>query len=335
MNENSITKYQKAIDKAAEWLKSQRQNDGSLKREASLLGYYTAPVFYRASGMGRDANFCLRYIENNFLNKNGELIQPEGVWDTMKPYPQAWVSISANIWGRDDIARKTFNWALSYQDPQTGGIFGEEKDRQKGKGRIDFDSSSIVGIAGIELKRENVVHRIGSYLLRLYKSQPDLDNRFLWQWDTENGIITDYPQKEAAKYALTVGKDAEMSTYRHGLLIIFFVKYFLYTGDERFLKAAEEHFDFALNSSKDLFEYGFCHKFGWGSALLYKVTGKEKYKKGSIQVADLLCSLQQSDGRFFYKGAFENIDAQPYDGGIDITVQFANWIANTLWILEE
>jgi len=335
MSDARMLKYQNAIDKAAIWLKEQRKGDGSLKRSSSLLGYYTAPVFYRAAGMGRDANTCLQYIKKNYLKENGELILPKGVWDNMKPYPQAWVTISSEIWGRDDIANKTFNYALTYQDPKTGGIFGEEKDRQQGKGRIDFDSTSILGIAGIKFKRENTVRQIGNYLINLYKSQPDLDNRFLWQWDTEEGIISDYPKEEEANFALSVGKKAEMSTYRHGLLIIFFVKYFLYTGDIRFLKAAEEHFDYALEANDDFFEYGFCHKFGWGSALLYKATKKEKYREGSIKVAELLCSLQASDGRFFYKGAFNSLEEQPYDGGIDVTVQFANWIANTLWILEE
>lgn len=325
-----IKDYDNAIKNAHLWLKSQQKPNGLVEEDIPLWGYYTQPFAFHAMGDPVSANRCLNFIKNRFLKEGGFLQhEAKGVGSTYAP---AWTVVSSHLWERFDISYPVSEWILRFQDQRSGGFFETEDDVKNGTGRIEFDATTISGIALITVGKLKAAEKVGEYILKLHKEQPDIDNRYLFVWETGKGLVDDYNENEAQLYAMIKGKEKQ-AYWKSGLLISLMTNLFSATGKKAYLNVAKEHFDFAVNCHDDLWQTAFAHKLCWGSAILYQATGEYRFLEASKKIGDHIISLQQEDGRYHYRDIFKKFEEQELTPNLDIVSQFTSWISRTRWFM--
>jgi rhamnogalacturonyl hydrolase YesR len=113
--------------------------------------------------------------------------------------------------------------------------------------------------------------------------------------------------------------------WKSGLFIAFLTILYGSTGESEYLRASEEHFERAIHNATDVMRTGFSHKLAWASTLLYLTTNDSRYLKASVQIAEHLLSLQQSDGSFIYPEV-EGIAGASYLLKMAVLFQFTTWL---------
>jgi hypothetical protein len=235
------------------------------------------------------------------------------------------------MWDRIDVAQRVLDYALTFQDVKTGGLFGSVLERDTGKGEIEFDSTAIVGLACTYSGRIAEAEKIGHFFLRLHREQPDVEKRYLWCWNSDGSPVLDYPEEEAQQYVMM--RDAPRQAYwKSGLFISFLALLHAATGNPEYLQAATEHFRRAAENADDVCHTTYSHKLAWGSALLYRATGVPAHRRTAMEIAEHLLSLQQEDGAFIYPEAQQGEEA-PSPWAPSATFQFATWLHTVRSIL--
>jgi len=325
--------YDDAIKKAHVWLKSQQKPDGSVERDTPLGGYYTQPMAFRAMGDPVSANRCLDLIRRQFLKEDGFLQHEKDVDDGLA-YVPSWTIISSHMWDRFDISYPVSKWILQFQDPKTGGFFETFEDVKKRKGMIHFETTTVGGMALVHVGKIQSAEKVGGFLLRLHKEQPDISNRYLFVWEAGKGIVSDYDESDARRFAVTRGKQKQ-NYFKHGLFISLLSQLYMATGKKEYVNAAKENFEFALGCHEDIWHSGLSHKLCLGSAVLYLATGDHKYFEAAKRIGDHLISLQKEDGRYHYPEVCKNLEDQSLIVNLDIVSQFTSWIAKTRSIMRD
>ena len=90
------------------------------------------------------------------------------------------------------------------------------------------------------------------------------------------------------------------------------------TGEREWLELAQRYMLLAEGATDHLFRLGRAGKVGWASAVLYTLTGDEKYRRMAIRVADNLIARQAPDGYWGTMGGSE-----PH---VDATAELSIWL---------
>ena len=75
------------------------------------------------------------------------------------------------------------------------------------------------------------------------------------------------------------------------------------------------------------------HYLAWCGVSKREARKTERHLELARGVADLLCDCQLEDGRFVYRGLFDGPEQQDCGLTVDVTAQFASWLANVSWCL--
>ena len=85
---------------------------------------------------------------------------------------------------------------------------------------------------------------------------------------------------------------------------------------EKYLDAAISYFNFTVSCRHDLYDFPPGGKLGWGSALLYKITGETKHRETAERIADYFVRTQTPAGHWPDFG-------EPYSG---VAAEFVMWL---------
>jgi hypothetical protein len=303
----NVDNYDKALELAGQFLRTRQNVDGSVNGADTLYGYYTQPVAFLGTGSTTDwsyANRCIDYVKRNFLMSNGSLkvASPHFVGDF---YPYAWLIRGASLWERFDVAGPVIRYMLKYQDRDSGGVFYRRKNRRL----IDPSVTANGGIGMILNGYLKEAEMAGCFFIKLHDSQPDPEKRYLTVWDAKkNEYLTNYDNIKDVPWGEGSILDRERkydpntkgigaNAYWDSGFIMGFMTYLYYTtGDNEYLRIAEEHFDLVSN-----YKHFFTNvmKTPWACARLYQATGRQRYLDAATSMADQICSMQQHDGGFF------------------------------------
>src|SRR5204863_5825673 len=95
-----------AADRAARWMISQMQPDGSLRGAPALDNYYKGPFGLITTGHIAEAERMLDHVTRALLREDGRLNGSGVEWyDEFCLYAHAWLAIAAAVGGRFELAR--------------------------------------------------------------------------------------------------------------------------------------------------------------------------------------------------------------------------------------
>ena len=323
--------YQNAIKKGAGWIREHQGEDGSHEGASNVMAYYTCPLALQAAGHAQDALRCLDYVKKNFISPTGSLIIPQTMLG-MAAYAPSWLARAAHQWGKMDLSYELMPSIMDFQDSGTGGFFGSRKERDSGKGIMEFDTSAVAIMACIWTGHREAAIKGGEYLLSLDRLQPERDKRYYFDLTSDGVMKTDPGDQDPRKAYLEKGKPLQMY-YKTGLYTALMTYLYRIDPKQEYLEAAIRCADFSLNCADDVFATILAHKFCWGAAELYQETGEARLREASLAIADYLASQQMADGRWHYVELVPKFEDQPVELQFDICAQLTTWISKALEVL--
>ena len=103
------------------------------------------------------------------------------------------------------------------------------------------------------------------------------------------------------------------------------IKLYGATGEQRYLDGAVRIYDFLAGCHEHAFHFTTAGKDGWGSSMLYRITGDDRYLKTAMSQMEFILSRQHSDGYMLGPDA-NSFDDQPLRTTYDFTADFGSWL---------
>lgn len=97
--------------------------------------------------------------------------------------------------------------------------------------------------------------------------------------------------------------------------------------------AVNQMYEFVAGGTPAVYASTASHKLAWGCAWLYRETGKPEHLESACRLCDYLAGIQEADGSFVHWAFVKSANDWPYSPRLNITGQFALWIARTLHVL--
>ena len=320
-------RYDDVLRRFDQWLIPLLHSDGSLKsQELSLNAYMPLPYYAHAAGRPALAIGSLRAAEKQFVHE-GAILQHENRKDWLA-YTPAWLLIGAALAGELRLCRVLQRFIQGFQDPQSGGFFGSQEDREARAGSIDFDSTCQSCAALCHAGNENAAMRVVTYLKHLVEVQPEPENRFFLVWDTRQGLVTEFDPARATKFAIEWSKPKQ-HLYKMGLLVRAFALADSVTGNHEYLNLARSLYQDTISRSPELWMNTLAHKMTWAAVTLFDTTQNHAYLEDACRMSDHIATLQHDEGAFRYPEFWPDYDKTTLEQRLNIGAQFASWIALT------
>jgi hypothetical protein len=332
--------YNAAVERALAWILSHQEPDGGFGPVETMSHYMVLGASLLYTGHGDAAGRVIRAMKSLFVNSDGSFDPPEiraGRTSALQErgYAPAWVVYSSHVNLAYDISLRGMPHVLRLQDAKSGGMFGSAEDALAGKGIVNCAVTSVAGEAALTTGYIAEARRMGDHLVdNVLASNPDLSQRFYPIWDTERGLRTDPAVPPSPNMPRVIERfQPNQHHYLTGMMIAFLSDLHRVTGDRKYLDGASTIYEFAAGGSPGVYETTLAHKFAWGCAWLYRVTENPAHLESACRVCDYLVSRQEQDGSFVHWGLVKSAAEWPYSPRLNITAQFALWIARTAALL--
>jgi hypothetical protein len=219
----------------------------------------------------------------------------------------------------------------SFQSPGCGGVFPSLKAKEEQRGTIDFDSTTLAGIAFARTGRVSACSRVADFLLRLYDVQPVPEEQLHTAWHEPGGLLKEDP--EVPPTASLRWSAPCQHYYKIGLFVLALIHAYGVTGKQEYLKTGASLYGETTKRANDLWSNTLSHKMCWAATTLHSVTAKKHYLEDACRFSDHLVTLQQPDGCFAYPELWEVFPPQSWEVLPNAACQFGLWIGRTLQAL--
>jgi len=332
MKSENKEKYRRAAEKGVKWILSCLYPDGSFGPAAKEFSYYYKTAWALIdTGYMIEAMKLLDYVKKTHLMDDGDFNQKLGkhvddpIWHA---YLNTWLIIGAHKLGRFDISFKGMQYILNLQDPVNGGFFCKKPSEEGGDEHVIISSSC--GLACLYTGMLDEAKKAGDFFMRIMEMQPEKEKRFYSVFHSKKGLVTRFPPEKSQIYVVEAEKTRQW-WFTIGHPIGFLTKLYLATNCEKYLEGAKEYFNFTdscVKQPEGVFSWPASGKIGWGSAVLYNVTGDPRYAEAAKAVADYLVETQSPDG--YWLGYVSRFEDQPLFNTVAITAEFVVWLREIL-----
>lgn len=322
IGESFIISAQKGI----QWALSRLSKEGNFYgSETMLLGHYKAPQTFATAGFVQEAEKIIVFLRS-FFPGGGDFncLPGDPSPPTSANYRNAWICWGAQTLGAYDLSVSGGEYLESSQNKNNGGLPPRCENQQSDQ-IIDWGSTSSGIIAFLALGKKEPAVRAGECLGKMIDQQPEPEDHFYLckRWSGE--WITQFQRGEATRFVVEFGKPNQIYWY-FGIGMSALGKLFLATGDTRWLEFAIRIFDLANKCSPDVYQTLTSAKIGWGASVLYRITGENRFKDVTLQVANFLMDTQTSEGIWIRKPQFNSINDQPIPQSLDTTLERCLWL---------
>jgi hypothetical protein len=337
MKLKNLSKYRAVIVKAREWLLKRQQPDGSFEGGTIIQVYYNAVNFLVKVGAYEEAARLADWIAANYLKPDGDFRgNPDSRSAQQKAlrhiYMDGWLVHSFQRMGRFDLSMAGLKYINSFQDNNTGGFWSAaDPDYTPRRELLELSGASTAILAMLYCGQLNRVKRAADFICMLVDSQPDFSRYLYTVYKPGSGLITNPPVEMFDAYVVDCQKDWAWY-WQLGFAMHALGKTYLATKQKKYLQTAKLLFDFFEHCREDRFQALASGKVAWGTAILYKVTGEQRYLKVVEQILDNFADIQLPDGTWFNFPYFKSAAEQPVAPTYEITIELAYLIAEVISI---
>jgi len=288
----------------------------------------------RAAGESVGAARGLKYVVRRFMTPDGDFVNSptERTKGSYTPrfsqlYPNTWICRAFVTMGWFDLARRAFDCLLRYRDPETGGFFATVTPKEN---VVDSNVTGVGGVlCGLLMGHVEKAIRSGDFLLRMIEAQPDRRKMYM-RWELGKGLQTDVTgvDPKVLIYYYIDAEQPKQAYWPWAMPMANLALLYTHTGKKRFLDGAVRVHEFLTTCHPHAFSWTTAGKSGWGSAILYRITGDPKYKKTALTEMEFILGLQQPEGPMLFPGT-ESIAVQATRTTYDLTGEYTAWLTDT------
>lgn len=325
----------KAAQRGVKWLIAQQRPDGRYGEEDDLNAYYKSPYPLRISGQSEAAARCLNYVVRRYMTADGDF-RNSPAERTAGTYTRLWCQIYPNFWSlraasalnRYELALKIYSCLRTCQDQATGGMY-YEVDRKSGL--LDSNSTACLCLGALICGDVPTARAAAEALLKWQELQTD-PQRYYLRWSPASVLQTEFNKEQALYWVVDAAKPAQYY-WQVGLPLAALAKLYLVTEDRKYLTGSVALYDFLLSCQPDVVRSPPVGKLGWGSAILYKISGDKRYLKTNRRITEYYLDTQHPEG-YWLSPAYQTIENQPLKLTTDLTSEFSAWLFDYLAELE-
>ena len=329
--------YRASIERSTQWILSHQEQDGGFGSVETMSHIMVVGATLLYTGHSAAAAHLMPYLKRRFVGDDGDYDMPEiraGRRSALleSRYAPSWMIYSSHLNLAFDISLPAVPHLLRFQDPASGGMFSTQADSDRRQGIVSASVTSVAGQAALTTGHIAEARRMGDHLVdNLIANNPDLSQAFYPVWDTERGLRTDSETPSFPNVPPVIWRhESEQHHYLTGMMIGFLTDLYRAVGDRKYLDGAMEIFEFAAGGSPGIYASTLSHKFAWGCAWLYRLTGDARHLEAGCRVCDYLISGQEADGSFVHWALVKSSADQPYSPRLNVTAQFTLWISRVL-----
>jgi len=279
-----LGKYRQAMDKAVAWLGAQQQPDGSLGEAASPPAVFIYKSAYALGTAGRveQAGRLLGWIRDHMLDANGQLADAGA--DGITTYRISWIAQGAHRLAWFDVSRPFLKWLLDRQAPCGGFLPNADA------GDVVDTICTWAGMAALYLGDVDAAERTAAFMQSMIEQQPD-PARFYHQMTFDGRLCATGDQ------APFVDTTQPAQAYYHlGIPMVLLARLYLTTGTRAYLDSALALYDVTRRCAPDAYAYITSAKGMVGTALLYRILGRQDLLDAAVSMADYLARTQHDEG---------------------------------------
>ncbi len=308
--------YQESKQRGVQWLLKQLNADGSIGPVDVGFNYYRLPWTFIISGETCHSVRLCDWVRRNQFAENGDFtgVSPRGL--EAYAYENAVFIFGAQMGREFDLAYRGYERLMAHFDPISGGF----RHLPEGTGIPADENIPTVAQCGktaLMLGDIETAKHAGAWFQRLWDAQPALPGQlyYVWSADTQ-ALVTDYPADRASQYVVEAQGERQRFTCG-GIAAAFLVRLYQATGVSAYLDLARAYQAFSMNSTERQFEVPQVCKTGWGSSLLYEVTGEQLYRDWTVRLGDFYVATQHADGHWENRAPFDD-----FANHITVTAEF-------------
>ncbi len=300
--------------RGADWLRALLQPDGSFPGEAALDCYYKAPCALAFSGHREDALRVFRFVEQRFLQPDGDLDGTGVAWyDRFRIYPHSWLLWAATELDRPETACALASFLETRWHPESGGF------RADAKGTEEIMTTSLAGLAMLRNGRADIAMRAGEWLERVLGAQPDLRRGLIHVWRPLTGL----DEGDGSVWFRVNAAEPRQWYFQYGISAALLSDLARSTGQGKWLALARRYLHASAHCHQDRYSTPQSGKIGWGAAWTHALSGHREDEALVEAVVNGLGALQCGDGSWNGEGVYH---AQPDPASavarIDVTAEF-------------
>ena len=299
----TLDAYRAARDRGTAWLLSQVNADGSIGPTDQDFLYYRLPWTFTITGNTDAAVRLCEWVREHQFAENGDFtgVTPRQV--EASAYQNATFIYGAQMLRQYDLSYPGWQHLRTRQDPHSGGF----RHLANGSGIAadeNIPTVAQVGKAALMMGDLEAAKAAGGWFQMMWDLQPALPDRLFYVFNAETQrLVTEFPPERAFHYVIENQQPRQRFTCG-GIAAAFLVRLFQATGESAHLELARAYMDHSMSSTERQFEVSQVCKAGWGSALVYQVTGEPRYRDFTRRVADYFVGDQQPDGHWQDSGPY-------------------------------
>jgi hypothetical protein len=314
----------------ADWLLTQIDGEGSLLHATDMYAYTKCVYALSLAGHPDRAALVLNQILKRFGTADGDLMLDEQAgkktWEPYtsffsQTYSNSWVILGAEKLGRQETVRKLNQCLLDYfYDPEMGAM---RSSRKPVKDRYDT-CSAATGILCLLNSRFDVAEKLGEFLMKVERGQPDRENIFYCNIEKPFRYATEFHPRFPAFTGVKTGAPGQ-AVWMIGYPIAALAKLYEYTGKTSYLDGAKKYADAFMHAGEHACVSAGCGKALWGFSILYRLTGDARYDQVCRRILDHYFTQQAPDGSFPIPGFVPEEDMKGYSVIFDTTPEYCRW----------
>ncbi len=292
-----LSEYQGARRRATDWLLAQMNADGSIGDPSQGYYFYRAPWTFTLVGESQAASEICGWIRRNMIQPDGTIGGPYRVFDDAWAYRDSALIVGAQMAGHYDLSHGLMPALLCWQDPVSGGFANDRLPDGSMSDDQSIPYAAGPGFACLATGHVAEARAVYRFLKRLYDAQPELPERFYYDWSRSNQAPTlQYPQEKQFWYIVERQVDRHQRWTIGGIAAGFLCRLYLSEPRPEYLELARRYQAFSMTSTEKQFDYLTVCKSGWGSSLLYLITGESQYQAWTYRMGDWFVARQHPDG---------------------------------------
>jgi len=289
--------FRNTRDRATRWILSHQRGDGSLGDARDGYHFYRAPWTLALVGETQAASAVCGWFRHTMLTQDGRIDGPMRVFRDAWAYRDSALIVGAQMLGQYDLSHGLMAELRRWQDPASGGFANDRLPSGEMGDDQSIPYAAGPGFAALATGDLTMARGVAGFLRRIYDAQPDLPDRFFYDWSrARQAPTTEFAEADQFWYVVDNTADRNQRWTIGGIAAGFLCRLYLTDPRPEYLDLARRYQAFSMAATPAQFKYGPVCKSGWGSSLLYEITGESAYEAWTYRMGEWFVEHQSAEG---------------------------------------
>lgn len=299
ITKTKLAHYEMVKRKGVEYILGHSNTDGSFGPVQDGFFFYRLPWTFLVAGETRAALNICSWVRQNMLTEEGDFDKGVRKLTDAYAYRNATFIYGAHMARQYDLSVACMPFLLSLQDPSSGG-FANDMTSTGPSDTMDVPYTVGSGLACIATGNLVAAKKVYYYLDNLWSQQDELPHRLYYNLSKRTQkVVREFPPEDSRHHVVIAQEPVHQRWTVGGIASAFLSRLYMADRKPAYVSLARKYMQFSMESTDAQFQFAPVCKSGWGSSLLYQITGDAAYRDWTLRMGDWFSDTQSKDGSWF------------------------------------